>query len=418
MVPLKDREGWKLLSRLNAFWLILIMLVTAFSLLYLWYTLFPGQVSPEAFRYFSAEQIEAGREYNQMQSLVFITGFMVQTGFLLWLVFSGRALALSRWGQQLTGGSYWGGILVFFISLWLLLRLIKLPFTIYTSYFLQQNWGFSNQTLSSWWLDYFKYAGLDLGITTVGVVLLFWIFARWPGTWWLMGAGFVSLWLIIQSFLWPVIVSPLFNEFTPAKDPAVLSMVQELSQKAVLPVDRVLVMDASQRTTKANAYFAGLGTTRRIVLYDTLLENYPFDQVKSVVAHEMAHWRQGHIVKGLALGILGNFVVWGLLFIMVKGTLLSSLRPPPHAWAVVLLFFSIISFISNPVQSYISRGMEREADRVSVWLTGDAPAAVRLQVNLSTKNLSDVSPPAFIEWFSYSHPTALTRIHILQQAGK
>jgi STE24 endopeptidase len=194
-------------------------------------------------------------------------------------------------------------------------------------------------------------------------------------------------------------------------------MVGELSQKARLPVEQVMVMDASRRTTRANAYFTGLGRTKRIVLYDTLLENYPPDQVKSVVAHEMAHWRQGHIVRGLAWGTLANFIFWGFLFIALRATIPPSVFVQPYTWAVILLFFILVSFVGSPVQNHLYRSMEIEADRVSVMLTGDAPAAVRLQVNLAVKNLSDVSPPAFIQWFSYSHPSAPDRIKIIKQAG-
>jgi len=332
-------------------------------------------------------------------------------------VFGGRAEALSRWAQRFTGGGYWGGILLFFLILWILLQVVELPFTLYSSYFFQHKWGFSTQTIGAWWMDYLKGAGLDLVLSGIGAVLFFWLLGRWPRAWWLVAAALLSLWLIIQSFLWPVVVSPLFNRFVPAKDPAILSMVQELSRKAALPVDQVLVMDASQRTTKANAYFAGLGKTKRIVLYDTLLANYPLDEVKAVVAHEMAHWRQGHIVKGLTLGILGNFVLWGLLFLLLRSTVPPFMRYPPYIWSVVLLFFLMVSFAGSPLQNIVSRSMEKEADRVSVMLTGDVPAAVRLQVDLATKNLADVSPPPFIEWFSYSHPPALTRIHLIQQSG-
>lgn len=389
----------------------LTLLVGVFSLLFLWYTLFPGRVAPETLHYFNAAQVAKGREYALGQRLVFITGFMVQVAFLFWLVFSGRAAALSRWLQQLTGGSYWAGIVLFFIVLWLLLQLISLPFTLYGSYFWQHRWGFSTQTWGSWWLDYLKGSGLDIALTLVGVILLFWLMGRWPRTWWFLAAACLSVWLVVQSYLWPVLVSPLFNRFTPAKDPAVVNMVQNLGEKAGIPVEQVLVMDASRRTTKANAYFAGIGHTKRIVLYDTLLKNYSPDEVKAVVAHEMAHWRQGHIVKGLIMGILGNFLLWGLLFFTLRATLPAHLRYPIYTWAIVMLFFLMVSFVCSPVQNYVSRQMEKEADQVSVMLTGDKQAAVRLQVNLATKNLSDVSPPAFIEWFSFSHPPAVTRIN-------
>jgi STE24 endopeptidase len=179
----------------------------------------------------------------------------------------------------------------------------------------------------------------------------------------------------------------------------------------------VLIMDASRRTTRANAYFAGVGQTRRIVLYDTLLADYPPDEVKAVVAHEMAHWRLGHITRGLTWGILGNIVLWGVLFLTLKVTLLPSLRYPPHTWAVILLFFLLVSFAGNPVQNYFSRVMEKEADRAAVELTGDPAGAVNLQVDLAARNLSDVAPAPFVEWFSYSHPPAIKRINAILQGS-
>lgn len=402
--------------RLNFVWLLLILLVGLFSLIYARYTLFPGQVSPEAWSYFGPGQVSLGQEYNQVKRLVFIGSFIAQAAFLLWVVFFGRGVALSRWLSRISGGSFWGSLLLFFLALWLVLRLISLPFTLFISYFWQHRWGFSTQTMESWWMDYAKGAGLELILSVAGFVIFFWVFRRWPGIWWLVTAVFISLWLIVQSFLWPVMVSPLFNSFVPTKDAAVVNMVGELSKKAGLPVDQVLVMDASQRTTMANAYFTGLGKTKRIVLYDTLLKDYPLDQVKAVVAHEMAHWRQGHIIKGLTGGIIGNFIFWGLLFLLLRSTLPDYRRDPPYTWAVVLLFFLLTSFATSPLHNYISRSMEKEADRVAVMLTGDVQAAVNLQVNLAAKNMSDISPPAFIQWFSYSHPPVLTRIEIIQQA--
>jgi STE24 endopeptidase len=268
----------KLQFRINGIWLVLIVLSGVFSLLYLWFTLFPGRVVPEVGHYFSAEQINRGRQYHRIPQLMFIINFLVQTALLGWLVFGGRAADLSHWLQQVTGGSFWGSLLLFFFTLWLWLQLCSLPFTYYSSYFWQHYWGFSTQTPGSWWMDYFKNAGLSLCLSAIGVVLLFWMMGHWPRTWWLAGATFVSIWLVIQAFFWPVVVAPLFNRFVPAKDPAVLNMVQELSQQAQLTVDQVLIMDGSRRTTKANAYFAGLGRTKRIVLYDTLLTNYSLDE--------------------------------------------------------------------------------------------------------------------------------------------
>jgi STE24 endopeptidase len=216
-------------------------------------------------------------------------------------------------------------------------------------------------------------------------------------------------------YLWPIIVSPLFNSFTPVTDPEIITMVEELSQKAEIPVKEILVMDASRRTTKANAYFAGLGRTKRIVLYDTLLNNYPLDEVKAVVAHEMAHWKQGHIFKGLVFGILSNFIFWIFLFQLYRITVPFGLKDSPQILVLFLLFLSLISFIGTPLENYISRDMEKEADRVAVSLTGDTSATIRLHLNLAKKNLSDVAPHPFIEWYSYTHPNTLNRVKAIEE---
>ncbi|HZK18394.1 MAG TPA: M48 family metallopeptidase [Clostridia bacterium] len=397
----------------------LIVLTGIFALLYLWFSLFPGRISGETLLYFTPEQVAQGRQYNLILRLVSVGSFIVQAAFLVWLVFGGMALQLSRWAQHASGGNYWGSILLFFAVLWVSLRVINLPFSFFSSYYWQHKWGFSTQTLGGWWLDYFKGAGIGFVLAAVGVILLFWAINRWPGFWWLAGAVFVSATLVVQTFLWPVLIAPLYNKFEPVNDPAVLAMVDELSQKANLPIKEVLVMDASQRTTKANAYFAGIGGTKRIVLYDTLLNDYTPEEVEAVIAHEMAHWSKGHIAKGLTWGTLGNLVLWGLLFLVLRVSipgLLSSAPFPPHAWVLVLLFFMLVSFIGNPVTNSFSRGMEYEADSMAVELTGNPNGAISLQQSLALKNLSDLAPAPFIEWFSYSHPSAAKRIENIRNS--
>lgn len=403
--------------RFNSLWLILIIPFIVFSALYLWFSVFPGRINPDATKYFSLEHVNQARHYSRVLRVVFISSMLFQGAFLIWLAFSGRAGTLTCWFQRAAGGNYWGSVVLYSLGIWVFMALLNFPFVVFSSYYWQRRWGFSTQSLGDWWLDYFKGVGIDLVLFLAGVVLLFWIMGRWPRIWWLTGAVFFSLWLVIQTYLWPVVVSPLFNRFEPVQDPAIISMVLELSRKAEIPIDQALVMDASRRTTKSNAYFTGLGRTKRIVLYDTLLANYPLDEVKAVVAHEIAHWRQGHIIQGLSWGALGLFTSWGFLFILLRQTLPLATRNSPQILPMVLLYMLLVSFISTPVESHISRGMEEEADRVAVALTGDIPAAVRLQVNLAGKNLSDVSPAAFIHWFSYSHPPAVARINNIEQAG-
>ena len=399
-------------SRSNILWFILIAGAGIFVLLYLFNTLFPAVVSSQALKYFSAHQIESGRSYSEAARLAYILSFLAQGVFLVWFVAGGKAVTLANWTDR------WNrlySMVLFTTVLWVLLQVINLPFSFYSSFTLQHQWGYSTQGLGGWCWDYFKGAGLDYLLTGLGALVFFYLTHRWSKQWWIFGAGVFSAWLVIQTFLWPVLIAPLFNKFVPAEDQTVVTMVRDIARRSGVPVGQVLIMDASQRTTKANAYFAGLGRTKQIVLYDNLLRDYSPDEVKAVVAHEIAHWRQGHIVKGLLLGIIGSFVGWALIFLLLKD-IFPRYRPwPVYAWAQVLLAFSLISFWSNPIQNYYSRQMEAEADAVSVMLTNDVGAAVQLQIDLAAKSSADVQPPSFIEWFSYSHPSTLERISNLEQ---
>ena len=395
---------------MNYRWLGLIILAGALSALYLGSTLYPGQINPVALRYFSVEQAQNARAYSFVPRVLFVTNFAVQVVALVWLVFSHKGAVIARWLGGKSGGQHWGSILLYFIFLWVFLRILRLPFSFYGDYSWQHAWGFSNQSLVSWWQDYAKNAALDLLLSTGSVLLFFLVYRRWPKTWWVMGATLFGVWLVLQNFLWPILVSPMFNHFEPVKDPAVISMVKGLADKAGIHVNEVLIMDASRRTTMANAYFIGLGATKQIVIYDNLLQNYPLDEVKAVIAHEMGHWQKGHIMLGVALGILGSFLVWGLLALFLRGFTPASGYYLPEKWACLQLFLILILMVSSPLQSYISREMEKQADQVSLELTQNPASEVRLQIDLATKNLSDVSPPDFIVWYGYTHPPVLSRI--------
>lgn len=361
------------------------------------------------------EQVEQGRAYSLGSRICFISSELLQLSMLIWLVFSGQSLALSRWTRQLANGNYWIGLLLFFLFLWLSLRLLDLPFTLFKGYYWQHQWGFSTQTLGGWCLDYFKIAGIDMMLSLVGVSMLFWLLTRFPTTWWLYSATVISMWIVILMFIFPVVIAPLFNHFSPVQNQGIITMVQELSTKAGIPVDQVLMVDASRRTTRSNAYFAGLGQTKQIVLFDNLLHDYPQDEIKAVIAHEMAHWRQGHILQGIGLNIIATFLFCGVLAALLKAMFPPHwpVPYPAHAWANILLFFSLVSFVSSPLQGYLSQHIEAEADQVGIMLTTDIPAATRLQVHLATKNITDISPPTFIQGFS-SHPSPLARIKMIQ----
>lgn len=405
--------------RAKYIWGLLFILTACFLALYLYFALMPANITPAALQYFTREEILLGRKYGRVRQQLFVISFVIQVTILAVVALSPGGDRLERWALDAAGGKRWLGALLFFFALWLGLRLANLPISLYSSYVLEHRWGFSTQTMAGWWADYAKGAGLDLVFSALGAVLFFVALQRWPLNWWLPAGLFMAGWLIVQAFLWPSLVAPLFNRFEPVQEPEVVAMVQKLAQKADIPLQEVLVMDASTRTRRANAYFAGLGHTKRIVLYDTLLNNYPLSEVEAVVAHEMAHWKLGHIITGVFWGIVGTFVQFYLLALVLTSSFSrwQLANWPPRAWALALLFILLTSFVTSPVQNGVSRYMERAADRESVALTGNADGAVALQLSLARDNRSDIVPPPFIEWFSYTHPNTLQRIELLQESA-
>ncbi|MDD2233925.1 MAG: M48 family metallopeptidase [Desulfitobacteriaceae bacterium] len=399
--------------KINIQWLILIILAGLFSIAYLANVVFPGKVNPTAFKYFTIDQIQSARAYNFIPRLSYITSFITQAIVLIWFAFSNKGAAIARWVENKSRGNFWVGVLFYFLLIWIILSLVRLPLILYSDFFWQHSWGLSTQSLLLWWQDFFKSAIIDLFLSVCGVLFFFFILTRWPKFWWIIGAAFLAVWLVFQNLLWPVIVAPLFNKFVVVKDPDVTSVVTRLADKAGMQVKEVLVMDASRRTTMVNAYFTGLGKTKRIVAYDNLLNNYPLEKVSVILAHEFGHWSKGHIIKGLALGIIGTFLVWAVMVFFLSEFKSSKGFYLIQTWAGLQLFIMLILFVINPLQSFVSREMEIQADRFALELTGDSKALVNVQIDLTIKNKSDVSPPEFIVWFGYNHPPVLSRINEL-----
>ena len=395
-------------------WFLLIGLASFFALLYLRSALFPGLIEPSVTKYFSLALADKARLYSSTPRILFILKFSLQVILMFWLLFSYRGQTFFQRIQKICR-HYWLASALSITSMWFLAKVLSVPFSYYTGYYWQKIWGFSTQNPVAWWIDYLKNAGIELLIYLMGGLIFFFLVNRLSRYWWLVGAVFFSMWLFITQLFWPIVISPLFNHFEPLTDPAVLTMVDNLAQEAGLNISAVFVMDASKQTTLANAYFTGVGATKRIVIYDTLLRNYSLPEVKAVIAHEIGHWRHNDIIHGLFYGIIGCFIVFGLLPILLKPWLPKNSKKPPQLWAALQLALMLLLFVSNPLQNAISRDMELRADRFSLELTGDLPGEIQLQKNLASKGLSDLSPPRFIVWFSYSHPPALARINALEK---
>ena len=361
---------------------------------------------------FTSEQVERARNYHRPLYRTF--GIDLIIGFATLSV-----LSFTSWGDALyaflTPLPWWGRALAFTGLTVTISSLLRLPLSFWRGYLHEKQWGFSTQNVQGWLSDRLK--GLAVGIVLTSVMMGgFVALARWfPHSWPLVTAGAGAGFLLILSFISPVILEPIFNRFQPLADEAFAAELRGLADRAGVPVRDVLVSDASRRTKKENAYVSGLGKTRRVVLYDTLLQRADHRQTSLVVAHELGHRRKRHVAKGTIVGMAGMVVgVWVLWAALQFGPVLratgASGAGDPRVIPFVLLAAGIMQLVAAPFETALSRRWESDADRFSLEMTGDLDVFERSHRDLALSNLSDLNPPRFLYLMAFTHPTAPQRI--------
>jgi STE24 endopeptidase len=335
------------------------------------------------------------------------------------------ALGLSPLGARLAGwagtrlGSGWTGhwtvrLTLAVVVLALLARLVALPFDARTVA-VRRRYGLYTQSWWGWLGDVAKGWALNTGLLVLALLALYALARAFPRTWWapaaLGGAGLV----LALSFLYPIVVEPVFNSFEPmAEGPLRTSLLQLAADDGVVVSD-VLVADASRRTTALNAYVSGYGATRRIVVYDTLVDGATPAEIRNVVAHELGHADEDDVLNGTLIGALGVAAAVCLLFLVLTSRPLlhragvDSLSDP-RSVALVLLAVTVLSTASGPLQMLVSRRVEARADVHALELTQDAPTFAAMQRRLAVTNLSDLDPSPLQFGLFSSHPTAPQRI--------
>ncbi|RYP85664.1 M48 family peptidase [Nocardioides guangzhouensis] len=275
----------------------------------------------------------------------------------------------------------------------------------------------SNQAWGDWALDQLRGYGVAVVATSIALLVLVGCARRWPRWWPVIAAGLSALLVLAGSFLYPLLVEPVFNNFHRMPDGQLRTEILRLADQEGVTVDDVLVADASRRTTTLNAYVSGFGSTRRVVVYDTLLDSQPEGEVLSVVAHELAHARHDDVVVGTVLGAFGAVVGVGVLGVLLASPGLRRRAGvtglgDPRSVALVLALLAVGTLLSSPVQNGISRRIETRADVDALETTQDPESFIALQRALALRSLADPSPPAWSQFWFGSHPTALERIAV------
>jgi STE24 endopeptidase len=297
-------------------------------------------------------------------------------------------------------------------------RLVTLPIGVYGEV-MRHRYGLSTRSWPLWLRDVAVSLAIDAALTALVLLVVVWLIRRAPRTWWAWAAGAAAALVVVGSFLYPVLIEPAFNTFEPLPAGQLRTDLLALAEENGTPVEDVLVSDASRRTTSLNAYVSGFGSTRRIVLYDTVLDRLPDEEIESIVAHELGHVATDDVLTGTLMGALGAAgAVCGLGWLLTWTPLLrrAGVESPgdPRVVPLALLLVAVGTLVATPVQNLVSRHIEARADLHALDLTGDAQAFTAMQERLASTNLSDPDPPAAWHWFFGSHPTSAQRIAFAQ----
>ena len=375
---------------------------------------------PAEFReVFDEDKYAEARRYGQTQTYFGLIHSTVDLAILVafWL-FGGF-----EWLDQIVRSAGYGPLvsgLVYIGSLTLASSLLGLPFRLYSTFVIETRFGFNRTTVGTFVSDLLK--GLALGVVLGGLLLaVVLLFFEWAGplAWlwcWLVSTAFM---LIIQ-FVAPTWIMPIFNKFTALKDGELHDAIVGYARSANFPLQGLFVVDGSRRSSKANAFFTGFGSNKRIGLYDTLVDDYSVPEVVAVVAHEVGHYKKQHIVKSMVLSVVHLGVMfWVLsLFLQQEALFEAFFVTEPSVYTGLLFFgllFTPVELVLSVLLNVFSRKNEFEADAFSAMTTGDADSLVRALKKLSADNLSNLTPHPFDVFLHYSHPPVLERIRALRK---
>lgn len=320
------------------------------------------------------------------------------------------ALLLRLAGRDLDGLGWAGAAVVWAAAVVAALALASLPLDVWSGYARERAWGFSTQSLGGWIADQLKGIAVSVALAALAWLGVVGLARAFPSWWVVPAAAAAALVVAFLLFVSPVVLEPLFNRFRPLDDAALTARLLALAEQAGAPVREVLVADASRRTNKVNAYVSGLGASRRVVVWDTLLDVVDASGVALVVAHELGHRRLRHVPKLTAAAMAGaTLVVVALRLVLAT----------PHArdLPVAVLVVVAAQFLLAPPLAALSRRFERQADLFALRTTRDLGTFETVMTVLARRNLGDLKPPPLAYYLMFTHPTAPERLALARAAA-
>jgi len=350
--------------------------------------------------------------YNRTKLLIGITTSSLSLLYIVIVVASGLSRIAEAWTQHASPNRI-VELLLFACMLGLGQFLLTSPFGFFSGYILEQRYGLSNQTIRGWAWEQLKGLLVGLPLACGALLLLYTCLERFGILWWLPVGTVLALFSVLMARLAPVLLFPLFYTFTPLAEGPLRERISRLCQSAGVDFRGIYTFNLSKNTKKANAGFAGIGRSRRIILGDTLVHDFTDEEIETVFAHELGHSVHHHLVTGMAVGVastfLGLFIAsrlydWSLGIAGFTG--LTQLAALP----LLAIWLSLFGLVVGPLMNILSRRNEREADRYAVAASGNPAAFVSALRKLAFMNLADPEPHPLVEFLFYSHPSITRRI--------
>lgn len=382
-----------------------------------------GMDIPQGFEgYIDESLLRKTHAYTIEHNTLSLVESLFGNAILLVFLFGGLLNIYNSWVISLNLPFVLQGLL-FFLLLNYASTFLSIPFSLYSTFRIENKYGFNTMTLKLWIADLLKSTLISTILT--GVILLggLWIIQSSPDYWWVYVWGFFFIFSIFMMYVSPYIIEPLFNKFTPLEGGEFEDRIREMMKKVGIKVSRVFTMDASKRSKHTNAYFTGIGKVKRIVLFDTLIQKMDQNEILAVLAHEVGHWKKKHVIKMIAVFEMLSFVGAYISFRILKTDFLVNIfniqEESFFAKLIILGFiFGIVSFPFTPLFSYFSRRHENEADRFAVELAEKPEGLATSLIKLSKDNLSNLHPHPLFAKIYYSHPPVVERVKRIYEMAK
>jgi len=373
------------------------------------------------FRYFTKEDLELGISYARAGFPMYLSYAVFKDLLLFWLLWTGSFLVLQDYCLQITNSKLYRN-LFFFLIIYFFDYFLTLPLSYYSEFYIEHKFGFSNMSLKFWIWTELKSIFISCPIFILSSSLIVWAINSFKKYWFFIVPTGGLVFGIFTTLLYPIIILPIFYKIQPLEEGKLKEEIFLLTKKTEIEFSEVYIIEESEYSKHTNAFFIGFGNNKKIYLYDNLLKTHTPQEIISILAHEIGHWKYDHNLKGIILSFIGSLsLFWLLKFVYdkLKNTYFPmTLRSSPSNVLLLFFLFKIFFFFISPLESIVSREMEKQADLYELQTLNDPETFISVEVKMAKENRSRLNPHPISSFFWNSHPTTLERIEMAENYKK